>query len=51
MRMCAQGFIEGKYVPLGAGEDVTASMDVVAAETPEAAALLSAVKKGDFKAE
>ena len=46
-----QGFIEGKYVPLATGEDVTASMDIVAADSPEAAALLSAVKKGDFKVE
>lgn len=46
-----QGFIEGKYVPMSPDEDVTASMDVVAADTPEAAAALSAVKKGDFKLE
>ncbi|KAK9802845.1 hypothetical protein WJX73_006722 [Symbiochloris irregularis] len=46
-----QGFIEGKYVPLAEGENVTASMDVVAAETPELAAALSATKKGDFALE
>lgn len=37
-----QGFIEGKYVPLGEGEDVTASMDIVEAESPEAASSLAA---------
>ena len=41
----SQGFIEGKYVPLGAGEDVTASMDVVSADTPELAAALASAKK------
>lgn len=46
-----QGFIEGKYVPLEEGENVTASMDVVAAETPELAAALSATKKGDYALE
>ena len=40
-----QGFIEGKYVPLEPGEDVTASMDVVSAETPELAAALASAKK------
>ena len=46
-----QGFIEGKYVPLQPGEDVTASMDIVVAETPEIAASLTGIKKGDFKLE
>ncbi len=32
-----QGFIEGKYVPLGEGEDVTASMDIVEADNAEEA--------------
>ena len=40
-----QGFIEGKYVPLTEGEDVTASMDVVSADTPELAAALASAKK------
>lgn len=31
----SQGFIEGKYVPLGEGEDVTASMDIVEADNPD----------------
>ena len=30
-----QGFIEGKYVPLEEGEDVTASMDIVEADSPD----------------
>lgn len=33
-----QGFIEGKYVPLEEGENVTASMDIVEAESAEDAA-------------
>ncbi|BDA49057.1 ADP,ATP carrier protein 1 [Coccomyxa sp. Obi] len=33
-----QGFIEGKYVPLEEGENVTASMDIVEADSPEDAA-------------
>lgn len=37
-----QGFIEGKYVPLGATETVTASMDIVEAESAESAAALAA---------
>lgn len=32
-----QGFIEGKYVPLGEGEDVTASMDIMEADSAEEA--------------
>ena len=36
-----QGFIEGKYVPLGEGEDVTASMDIVEADSAEDAAAKS----------
>ena len=32
-----QGFIEGKYVRLAEGEDVTASMDIVEAESAESA--------------
>ena len=41
----SQGFIEGKYVPLGEGEDVTASMDVISADTPELAAAMASAKK------
>jgi AAA family ATP:ADP antiporter len=37
-----QGFIEGKYVPVGANEDVTASMDIIEADSAEAAAALAA---------
>ena len=37
-----QGFIEGKYVPLGPNEDVTASMDIVEADSAETAARLAA---------
>lgn len=33
-----QGFIEGKYVPLGEGESVTASMEIIEAESAESAA-------------
>ena len=42
-RICPmrQGFIEGKYVPLAEGEDVTASMDIVEADTAEEAAAKS----------
>ena len=36
-----QGFIEGKYVPLEEGVDVTASMDIVEAESAEDAAAKS----------
>ncbi len=36
-----QGFIEGKYVPLEEGVDVTASMDIVEAESAEEAATKS----------
>ena len=35
--LLAQGFIEGKYVPLGEDEDVTASMDVVEADNADEA--------------
>ena len=34
-----QGFIEGRYVPLSEGESVTASMDIVEADSAEAAAI------------
>ena len=44
-----QGFIEGKYVPLGAAEDVTASMDIVEADSPEAAAALAAIAESKAK--
>ena len=40
-----QGFIEGRYVPLEAGEDVTASMDVVEAGSAEEAAAMAAGAK------
>ena len=36
-----QGFIEGKYVPLEEGESVTASMDIVEADSAEDAAAKS----------
>lgn len=44
-----QGFIEGRYVPLEAGEDVTASMDVVEADSAEEAAAMSATNRAGTK--
>ena len=43
--LALQGFIEGRYVPLEAGEDVTASMDVVEAGSAEEAAAVAAGAK------
>ena len=40
--LCVKGFIEGKYVPLEEGESVTASMDIVEADSAEAAAAFKA---------
>lgn len=44
-----QGFIEGRYVPLAEGEDVTASMDIVEAESADAAASLVAAAEAEAK--
>ena len=43
--LAPQGFIEGRYVPLEAGENVTASMDVVEAGSAEEAAAMAAGAK------
>lgn len=45
-----QGFIEGRYVPLAEGESVTASMDIVEAESADAAATLAAMAEAEAKA-
>ena len=44
-----QGFIEGRYVALAEGEDVTASMDIVEAESADAAASLAAAAEAEAK--
>ena len=44
-----QGFIEGKWVALAEDESVTASMDIVEADTPEAAASLAAAAEAAAK--
>jgi hypothetical protein len=44
-----QGFIEGKYVALETNEDVTASMDIVEADSAEAAAALVAIAEAKAK--